>query len=78
VLKQHEHPYFEYRGQTAVRQGDWKYYRDDKGGEALYDLASDRHEDHDVKDAYPDIFTELKACVAREHADYATLNVPGP
>lgn len=73
----HEYLYFEYRGQLAVRKGDWKYYRDDQGTEALFHLPTDRHEDHDVKDAHPDVFAELKACVEREHREYEPLPVPG-
>ncbi len=64
---EHPHLYFEYLNQWAVRRGRWKYFRDDAGCEALYDLSSDPHEDRDLKAAHPDVFEALKACIAREH-----------
>lgn len=72
----HEYLYFEYLDQIAVRKGDWKYYYSDRGGDALYNLSQDRHEDHDVKDKHPDILQDLKACVEREHRDYAPKEPP--
>jgi arylsulfatase A-like enzyme len=72
----HEHLYFEYLGQLAVRKGAWKYYVSDKGEEALFNLNTDRHEDHDVKASQQKMFAELKSCVAREHQDYTALPVP--
>jgi len=74
--KQHEHLYFEYRGQCAVRKGNWKYFCDADGNESLYDLAADRHEDNDVKAQNPAVFDELKACIERDHADYTAFAVP--
>jgi len=74
--QRHEHLYFEYRGQLAVRRGNWKYYMSEEGEEALYNLDTDRHEDEDVKDANPQIFVELKSCVDREHRDYAPQETP--
>lgn len=44
--------------------------------EALYNLASDRHEDTDVKLENADVFGELKACVVREHRDYTPVPCP--
>jgi arylsulfatase A-like enzyme len=76
---QHEHLYFEYQDQVALRRGNWKYYRcrqsaatfasatSPEDNEALYDLDTDRHEDKDVKADHPELLGELKTCVAREH-----------
>ncbi|RMD84807.1 MAG: N-acetylgalactosamine-6-sulfatase [Lentisphaerae bacterium] len=76
--KQPKHPYlyFEFMGQIAVRRGDFKYFRDKEGEEALYNIADDVHEDHDIKDKYPEIFEELKAYIKREHVDYRPLPIP--
>ncbi len=74
--KHHDYLYFEYRGQLAVRQRKWKYFRDANGNEALYDLDADSHEDNDVKEQHPDIFKKLKACVEQEHADYTPFKPP--
>lgn len=73
----HEHLYFEFQTQSAVRRDNWKYFANSKTGEeALYDLANDRHEDHDVKGEHPAIFAELKACVEHGHQDYKPCPVP--
>jgi arylsulfatase A-like enzyme len=72
----HEYLYFEYLNQWAVRQGGWKYFRDDHGNEALFNLHADRHEDVDVKQGHPAIFETLKACVAREHQGCLPVEAP--
>ena len=52
----------------GVRQGDWKLVV--SGGKPfLYDLKTDIHEDHDLKDQYPDKLAELIGIVHREHTD---------
>ncbi len=55
---------------TAARSGDWKLVRNPRGGREktdwqLYDLASDISETHDLIDARPDRFEELKAVWTR-------------
>jgi uncharacterized sulfatase len=83
----HEHLYFEYQNQLAVRRGNWKYYRCQRSAEpfaldaaddneALYDLAADLHEDRDLKTAHPEVLRELKACVPCEHREYQPTPVP--
>ncbi|MFW5802712.1 MAG: arylsulfatase [Verrucomicrobiota bacterium] len=74
--RQHDHLYFEFNGQVAVRRGDWKYFRDAKGNEALYNLADDRHEDSDLKDSEHAIFAELQDTARCEHRDYAPTPAP--
>lgn len=73
----HAFLYFEFMGQLAVREDGYKYYRDRDGDEALYDLGSDVHEDHDLKGRFPEIFARLKARAYAEHRDYAPTPVPG-
>ncbi len=72
----HEHLYFEFENQWAVRQGDWKYYRDAEGRTALFNLAEDRHEDHDLKAEQPERFAELEAIVKREHRCMVAFDAP--
>ncbi len=83
----HEHLYFEYQNQLAVRRGNWKYYRCQRSAEpfaldrtgddeALYDLADDRHEDRDLKAAYPEVLRQLKTHVLCEHRAHAPTPVP--
>ena len=72
----HEHLYFEFEGQLAVRKGAWKYYVNREGEEALFDLGEDRHEDNDVRYLQQEIFSELKSCAAREHQNYTSSQTP--
>lgn len=75
--KKHPYLYFEYRGQYAVRKGSWKYYKDDKGSEFLYNIEEDRHEDINLKNCHESIFNQLKEYVEIEHKDYSPFEVPG-
>lgn len=72
----HDYLYFEFQGQQAVRKGPWKYYLSQDGAASLYHLDVDQHEDHDLKDAEPAIFADLKACAAREHQEYEPAQPP--
>mgnify|MGYP002152400176 CR=1 FL=1 len=72
----HESLYFEYLNQWAVRQGDWKYYRDDQGREFLYNLSRDRREEQDLKNQEPQIFERLKAHLSREHRCLVAFDAP--
>jgi arylsulfatase A-like enzyme len=47
------------RQQHAVRHGDWKYI-ETENGTFLFNLASDPHENNDVKELYPDRIAALK------------------
>lgn len=68
--EQREHPYlyweFHETNQLAVRQGDWKLFVK-QGHCALYNLADDLHEDHDVSAQHPDIVARLKEVIKKEH-----------
>lgn len=52
----------------GVRQGDWKLVVS-QGKPFLYNLATDIHEDHDLKDIHPDKLAELIRIVHQEHTD---------
>jgi arylsulfatase A-like enzyme len=74
---EHEHLYFEFMNQVAVRKEHYKYYCDAEGNESLYDLNDDIHEDNDIKKDHPKIFEGLKAIVRLEHDDYSPFSVEG-
>lgn len=53
--------FWEYNDDAAVRAGDWKLTRFDKGPWELYDLARDRSEQHNLITAEPGRARELQA-----------------
>jgi arylsulfatase A-like enzyme len=44
----------------AMRDGKWKWLRDDRHNEYLFDLSNDLTEMNDLKEKYPEIFQRLK------------------
>lgn len=76
---QHDHLYWEFHetDMIAVRRGDWKLVVR-RGNCALYDLANDLHEDHDIASQHPDIVEELKAIIYQEHTDNPLFKVTLP
>jgi arylsulfatase A-like enzyme len=54
---------FQRNKQKAVRDGKWKYLKDEKG-EYLFDLSIDQEEKNDVKDKETKIFNALKVKLA--------------
>lgn len=75
VQAQHEYLYWEFHetDMMAVRKGDWKLVVR-RGKCALYDLATDLHEDHDVAAQHPDVVRELKDAIRREHTESPVSN----
>lgn len=69
----HDHLYWEYAGQTAVRQGNWKAYRSKRGDWELYDLNKDIEEKHNLAANHPD---QLKRLIALAQAAHTPLR-PG-
>ncbi|WP_406197024.1 sulfatase-like hydrolase/transferase [Streptomyces sp. NBC_01017] len=63
------------RANRALRRGDWKYYRDDKGADHLYDLGADQREQADLAPDKPELLAELKA--AWEKTAGTLLPYPG-
>ena len=66
----HPHLYWELgeANVLAVRRGDWKLVVR-HGVPELYNLATDPHEDHDVKEQHPQVLRELVDIVYQEHVD---------
>lgn len=51
---------FQRKDHKALREGKWKYMRDEKGNEYLFDLIADPSEKNDLKDREPNVFAALK------------------
>jgi len=72
--KKHKFLYWEYRGQTAVRMGDFKAIQPGRNKPfELYDLSKDIGEQNNIADKHPDILAKMKAYAKQAH----TENVPG-
>jgi len=72
--KNHKYLYWEYRGQTAVRMGNWKVVSPGKNKPfELYDLNKDISEQNNIADEHPDILAKMKAYAKQAH----TENIPG-
>lgn len=65
--KQHEHLYWEYQGQTAVRMSDWKAYKGRKGEWELYRLSQDIEEKNNVAADHPEVLKQLVAIAKESH-----------
>ncbi|AWV98580.1 arylsulfatase [Arcticibacterium luteifluviistationis] len=71
---EHDYLYWEfpeYKGQQAIRKGDWKAIRQDiKGGNLaieLYNLKTDLTEQHNIAAEHPEIIKEMEAIFIKEH-----------
>jgi arylsulfatase A-like enzyme len=51
---------FQRNQHKAMRDGKWKYLKDEKGNEYLFDLSNDPREVNNLKDQQQDIFNKLK------------------
>ena len=77
--QEHEFLYWEFHetNMMGLRMGDWKLVVT-RGDCALYDLATDPHEDHDLAAQYPDIVKKMKDIIKREHTDSQLFKVTLP
>lgn len=64
---EHDFLYWEYVGQTAVRQSDWKAYQGKNGAWELYDLSRDIEEQDNVAATHPNKLQELIALAEGAH-----------
>ncbi|MHC3393512.1 sulfatase family protein [Streptomyces lavendulocolor] len=64
------------RGERALRQGDWKYYRGKDGRDRLFHLPSDQREQADRAAVEPALLGELRA--RWERIDAGLLPYPAP
>ncbi|QDV68005.1 Arylsulfatase [Rosistilla carotiformis] len=58
--KGHDALFFEYGGCRALRQGDWKLVSFYRNRWELYDLSTDRMEQHDLAEQFPERVAEMK------------------
>ena len=77
--------YWERRGVSAVRLGDWKAYLPEghtnpEGRVELYDLATDIGEQNDLATDHPDLVSEIRTIVRESHRDtpWETWAYKGP
>ena len=68
--RQHDHLYWEFHetDMLGVRRGNWKLVVK-HGACALYDLAADPHEDHDLAAQHPDVVRLLVQKIYEDHTD---------
>ena len=64
---EHDYLYWEYVGQTAIRQENWKAYRGKKGGWELYDISKDVEEKRNIAADHPDTLKNLIALAEAAH-----------
>jgi arylsulfatase A-like enzyme len=60
----HEAIYWRFRGQSAVREGKWKFYNLQEGERMLFDMESDAHENDNLIQQYPEIAKKLEKKLA--------------
>ncbi|MEM7393257.1 MAG: arylsulfatase, partial [Verrucomicrobiota bacterium] len=65
--QQHDHLYWEYGNQTAVRKNRWKAYKGRKGPWELYDLSKDIEEQNNIASDHPETLQELMALAEAAH-----------
>jgi len=77
--RQHNHLYWEFHetDMIGVRSGNWKLVVR-RGKPALYDLATDPHEDHDLASRHPEVVRLLVDKIYQEHTDNALFPVTLP
>ncbi len=60
TLTKHDYMFWEHEGWQAVRKGNWKAVKDKKGTAwSLYDLSTDRDEEHNLAGEQPGILNDL-------------------
>jgi arylsulfatase A-like enzyme len=60
---------FQRNKHKAMRDGDWKYFQDEKGNEYLFNLANDPYEKNNLKELEPSSLTLLK----KKYADWESI-----
>jgi arylsulfatase A-like enzyme len=72
----HDHLFWRFGRQIAVRQGDWKLVRMSNGEPQLFDLAKDVREMNDLSLAHPQKLAELEAAYHAWNAEMAEPRWP--
>ncbi|WP_378924205.1 sulfatase family protein [Pelagicoccus mobilis] len=61
----HETLYWRFWGQSAIREGKWKFYELENGVRMLFDMDSEAHETKNVLKRYPEIADRLQQKLER-------------
>jgi len=51
---------FQRKNQKAMREGKWKWIKDEKNEEYLFDLSTDPTEATNIKEKFPEVLKRLK------------------
>jgi arylsulfatase len=77
--KQHDHLYWELRGQQAVRMGPWKAVRLKPGQKIqLFNLDADIGETNEVSDQYPEIMARMRQIFREGRTPSKVFPLPRP
>ena len=77
--KEHSFLYWEFLGQIAVREGDWKLFRKKPGAPVeLYDLSKDVGEQDNVAEEHPEMVARLLAFAKESHTPDLTGKILDP
>lgn len=75
--KNHDFLYWEYKGEQAVRMGDWYGYKDKQGKLKLYNLIKNPEQNNDLSGEYPEITEKIDKIMKREHTPSNAFPSPG-
>ena len=65
----HEAIYWRFWGQSAIREGKWKFYHLKNGVQMLFDMESEAHENDNLIQQYPEIAKRLEEKLAKFRAE---------
>jgi arylsulfatase A-like enzyme len=75
--KEHDFLYWEFKGEQAVRRGDWYGYKDKQGKLQIFNLIENPEQDNDLSEKYPDIAEKIDNIMQREHTPSDAFPGPG-
>jgi len=65
----HDALYWRFRGQSAIREGKWKFYYLQNGVQMLFDMESEEHENRNLIQGYPEVAKRLQKKLATFRAE---------
>ena len=65
----HDALYWRFRGQSAIREGEWKFYHLQNGVQMLFDMESEEHENNNLIQEYPEVAKRLHKKLAKFRAN---------
>lgn len=73
----HKFLYWEYKGEQAVRMGNWYGYKNRQEKLEIYNLIENPEQDNDLSVKYPDIAEKINNIMKREHTPSDAFPSPG-